>query len=203
MGMGEEAIVTLPCSPGEVRLATHVRGSVICSSQRSLRQRNLFDAYARHLDPGSRDALLAMLPSVWAPAQHAVAHYQACEALALREDVMESIGADSGAFLNASFVSVLVRFSREAGITPWSVLAQIERLRERLWQGSSMAVFKLGPKEARVEWHGQPCARFHYYRVAFGAFMGAVFRPFARALHIRRLPGYCTSTTIGYRVSWV
>jgi len=45
----------------------------------------------------------------------------------------------------------VVRMAKAAGVTPGTVLPQYGRLFERGMQGGGIAVFKLGPKEVRIE----------------------------------------------------
>jgi hypothetical protein len=63
-------------------------------------------------------------------------------------------------------------------------------------------VWKLGPKEARLEWVQQPIARVPYFRAAFGAFAQSICSLFARKLYVRELP-QARSSEVSYRVSWV
>ncbi|MEO8698131.1 MAG: hypothetical protein ABI658_31845 [Acidimicrobiales bacterium] len=93
--------------------------------------------------------------------------------------------------------------ARELGATPWAIISKLDKLRDRLWRGSAWAVFRLGPKEARIEWHGQPCAASPYYCVAFGAFASAIVTPFARVVITRHLRERSSPTVLVYRLSWV
>jgi hypothetical protein len=197
------ALVPLPGPRHLIAHATHVRGTVLCSSLRSLRARGLGDAYMAALPRERHDEILSLTAQTWVPVDLAVAHYLACQSLNLPRTTIEEIGAEAGRFLNSSVLAVILRVSREAGVTPWRVLGQIERLRERLWQGSAFGVFKVGPKEARVEWIGQPCALSEYYRVAYGAFMLACVRLFCETAYVRLVPSLCSQTSLGYRLSWV
>lgn len=192
----------MPLPAQRITPATHVRGSVLCTSLGSLRKRGLGDRYYAVLDPRWEEAMRSMTAAVWAPLPLAVAHYEACDRLQLSVETIESIGSEAGEMLNAAFVGVVVRVSREMGANPWTVLANMPRLNDRLWRGGAFAVYKLGPKEARLEWHGQPVAASPYYRVAFGAFASAVLKPFCRSLFVRQLPQTSDHTTIAYRVSW-
>jgi hypothetical protein len=200
MGKGEEIVIALP---GEVPIATYVRGSLLCSSLQSLRKRGLGDRYLQALAPQHREPMLGMTAALWAPIDLAVGHYHACDRLQLTRDVIEDIGAESGAFLHGSVVSVLVKGAREMGATPWTIITKLDKLRDRLWRGSAWAIYRLGPKEARLEWHGQPCASSPYYCTAFGAFASATIRPFARMVIARHLAERSTTAMLAYRVSWV
>ncbi len=200
--MNEEVLLELPTPAPRLPLATHVRGSVLCGSLRSLRLRELEAAYFAALDPACHEAIRGVVAAEWVPVAKALAHYRACDRLALRADVIDAIGAETGAFLNATYVQVLMRIAHEGGTTPVSILSRIERVRARLWHGSAFRIVRVGPKDLRVEWHGQPCAAVPYYREAFGAFLAAVVRPFARSLYVRTLPPL-GDTVLVHAVSWV
>lgn len=200
--LSEEVLLDLPSPAASLPLATHVRGSVLAGSLRSLRLRQLEPAYFAALDPAFHQKIRGVVAAEWVPAAQAVAHYRACEQLALRPDVIDAIGAETGAFLNATYVQVLMRIAHEGGTTPISILARIERVRARLWHGSAFRVVRVGPKDLRIEWHGQPCASVPYFREGFGAFLAAVVRPFARSLYVRTLPRV-SATVLAHSVSWV
>jgi hypothetical protein len=200
---GEEVLVRLAGSPSDVENATHVRGSMLCASLQALRKRGLGDRYLEVLAPEHRETMLGMTAATWAPIDVCVAHYHACDRLSLPPSTIEEIGAESGAFLQSSVVSVLLKGVKELGATPWAVISKIDKLRDRLWRGSAWAVHRLGPKEARLEWHGQPCASSPYYCLAFGAFAGATIQPFARMVVTRQLVELSSPTVLVYRLSWV
>ena len=180
-----------------------VRGQTIASSMKTLHKRDLFDAYRGNLTPTDREQLLGLTASTWAPLALADAHYRACDRLALDRTTLESIGADAGLALNETAVSVLIKLSKEAGATPWTVLTRGNKLMHRSWEGSTVGVFKLGPKEARFEWIGQPLAVIPYVRVAFCGFLRSVLELFATRVFVKDIPACCTRTTLGYRCSWV
>jgi hypothetical protein len=199
--VNEEVLVELPTSAASVRLATHVRGSVLSGSLRSLRQRQLEPAYFAALEPALHERVRGLVAAEWVPAELAVAHYTACDRLALSADVIESIGNETGTFLNGAYVQVLMRMAREGGATPVGIFARIERVRERLWRGSSFRVVQTGPKDLRVEWHGQPCAGVAYFRSAFAAYVSIVVRPFVRSIYVRE-GRPLTDSMLTYGVSW-
>jgi hypothetical protein len=199
----EEVLLPFEGSRESPPPATHVRGTTILSSQRSLRARGLFDRYVEQIPAPHRETLLAVTAQTWQPVELALVHYAACDRLALpREKVLE-IGAESGRFLNQTVLSTVFSLSREIGASPWTAIPHVNRLIGRTWRGSTGGVFKLGPKECRLEWIGQPAASIPYFRVAFGGFIQGVFSVFARTVYVRELPRCCTVTTLGYRCAWV
>lgn len=199
----EEELLPFGAPRNSIALATTIRGTVLLTSQRALRTRGLFDRYVKNLAPEHKDALLTMTAAAWVPMDVALAHYTACQELHLERDVILDIGGESGRFLNETVLSVVLRLSKEVGVTPWSALMHADRLRVRTWQGGKIALFKLGPKEARLEWVGIPVAGVPYYKIAFGGFIYGIITLLTSTAFVRELPRYCTATTLGYRCSWV
>jgi len=199
----EEVFLPFGAAGDELAPATAVRSTVVFTSQRGLRARGLFDAYLAVCAPAYREHMRALTAGAWMSMDLARAHYEACDRLKLERRVMEEIGQESGRLLNETIFSLVIRLSREAGVTPWTALPHTNRLIDRTWRGSTCGVFRLGPKEARLEWLGQPLADIPYFRTAFGGFVHGVLGMFARVVFVRELPRYCTSTTLGYRCSWV
>jgi hypothetical protein len=198
----EEVVVPLPGPISRIAIATHVRSTLLCTSIKALRDRGLFERYLRALDPKHHDMVLSLTAGLWLPVEVAVEHYLACDRLDLPPATVEEIGSEVGRRINESVVSVLVKASRELGVTPWAALAQLPKLTERLWQGSANAVYKLGPKDARMEWYGQPCASSPYFQFAFTTFVTSVLDLFCAKSYARRIPRLCSNTSMGYRLSW-
>jgi hypothetical protein len=198
----EEVLVPYPASLDVLPRATEVRGSVLVASLRALRTRGYGAKYEQLLDPRYRDAIASLTAATWLPIELALAHYDACERLELPTMVVTEIGAETGRFNNQTLLTTVGKLSRESGATPWVPLGYADKLRQRTWVGSAISVIKVGPKEARLEWAEQPCARVPYFRAAFGAFAAAVFRLFAPTLYVREIPMRADAIA-RYRVSWV
>ena len=185
-------------------LATSVRTTVLLSSLRGLRARSLFTPYMGKLAPRSHEAILSISAAQWLPIQVACDHYSACDALDLPRSSMLAIGEESGLLLNQTALGVILKLSTSAtGVTPWPAIAQSRSLIARTWQGTSIAAFKLGPKEARIEWVAQPCATSEYFRIAFGGFLNGLLSLFCRKSFVRESPAQCSATAVAYRCSWV
>ena len=199
------AELLVPFSPedrAQVPLATHVRGTVLCSSQRALQVRGLYDAYTANLPAPQRSAMLALSPATWVPMETCVVHYEACDKLGLDSALVDDIGGEMGRRLNESSLSALVRMSREAGVTPWAALTRINRFREATWRGGSTAVWKIGPKEARVEWTGIPCVAIPYFMYAFAGYVRGILEMFCTKAYVRPILARSTDTFVAYKVSW-
>lgn len=184
-------------------MASHVRGTVLLSSLRSLRKRDLLDRYMASLNVAYHPEVMSITAPTWYPIPLADAHYSACDALNLSAVVAQEIGTESSRFINESVVRTLARASREAGATPWSALSLIPRLMERTWQGGAIGIWRVGPKDARLEWHGQPVARHPYYRVALQGFTNALVTMFARTGVVRQIATRGPPSMVALRISWV
>lgn len=197
--------LVVPFSPEDraaVPVATHVRGTVLCSSQRALRGRGLYDAYLAQLPVPEQKVMGEISPATWVPIETCVTHYAACDRLRLDAALVDEIGGEMGRRVNESSLSVLVRMSREAGVTPWAPLSRVNRFREATWRGGSNAVWKVGPKEARLEWVGMPCAAVPYFVFAFAGYVRSMLEMFCTKVYVRPIVAQSTRTFVAYRVSW-
>jgi hypothetical protein len=76
----------------------------------------------------------------------------------------------------------------------------------RTFVGSSIAIWKLGPKEARLEWEQIPLAGVPYFRMAWAAFAKWMLGMFARTLYVREVGSYEPArrgAQMAIRVLWV
>jgi hypothetical protein len=197
-----EPIVAFQNGRDAVVEATHIRSTAICSAILALRGHGLYDRYVEELEPRLRDAILPLSTGEWVPIELGVAHYDACDRLALEDDVIRQLGAEVGRRVIKNPLSVIVTLAHGVGAGPWTALSHVNRYREAAWRGSEMAVWKLGPKEARVEWEGQPCARIRYFRIAFAGFMAPLLELFCQKAYVLVM-GQPTPSRMQYRVSWV
>jgi hypothetical protein len=202
MSLSGKVVLEINGSAERVPVASHVRGTVLVSSQRGLKTRGFFDAYQQVVAPEHRDALAIVLASSWIPMEVALAHYNACEALALPDSIVHAIGYESGQFIYSSTLAIVARGSRQLGASPWAILANLDRFLARSFQGSAYEVVERAPKEAEVRWYGQPCVDVPYFRRAFGAFILGCIAPFCRTAYDRHM-GAPLRGACAYRFSWV
>jgi hypothetical protein len=95
-----------------------------------------------------------------------------------------------------------MRLAKGAGVTPWTVLFRLQELWARIWIGGGVQVAKLGPKEARVEIAGWPCAESSYCRTAMRGVIPAVTDLFCQKSYANELRSFATRTALAYRLSW-
>jgi hypothetical protein len=186
-----------------VRTATQIRSTLLVSSQQSLKARGLYERYMSFVAPDVRDTLAELVAGTWCPIAVGTVHYEACERLELPNDVLLAIGREVEERLRRSIVAPIARLSREAGATPLSVLVTSRRFWDRVFVGSELGVFQLGPKDLRLQIAGWPFAQITYNRVTFRGILEALVGPFCVKAFVSDAPEAAGPTTVGWRVAWV
>ena len=103
-----------------------------------------------------------------------------------------------------TYVGTIIRGLKASGtVSVWALLERFPIAWGRLMEGGSSAVYRLGPKEARVECHGVPFADIAYFRAGWEGMFESTIELVTRKVYTRQLPGLQTPTVIAYRVSWV
>lgn len=203
-GASEE--ILLPFSPPRDRIvdATHFRSTWLTASQASLRERGHGEAYAAFLPAEHKENILSVVAGIWLPMDVARAHYTACDALRLSTAELVDIGMGATRRANATALTLAVRLARGAGVTPWTILGQTQRIWDRTCMGGgAVAVWRLGPKEARAEVVGYPLAGIRYNRITFRGILCAIVELFCQKMYVQEIPELCTERSLGFRLSWV
>jgi hypothetical protein len=88
-------------------------------------------------------------------------------------------------------------------MTPWALVPTLPRIWDRMYRGGSIEATRLGPKEARVDIRGFPCAGIAYSRIAWrGVLLGGV-ELLAQSAYVKEIAAGCDALNLAYRVSWV
>lgn len=180
--------VYVPFKNGGTKCAPvhEVRSAMVVPAIQALRARSLYDRYLENLSGPVRERIVSMTAGDWIPVGLALDHYRAVDRLALDTATIEGIGGEVADRMNRSVLSVAVKASRHAGVTPWSALSLAHRVNDVNWRGGDIAVWKLGPKEALYEWSGQPCAGVPYFVTSFGGFLRALGGLFTSKIYSAR-----------------
>jgi hypothetical protein len=199
----EELVLPFPAERALIGDATHFRSTWLTSSIATLRERGHFDRYASILDPEHKDKLLNAVPGQWFPMATARAHYGACDGLGLSNDEMLELGKIATRKANATTIAFVLRLAKGAGVTPWTIIAQLQRIfTSTCMGGGGAAVWKLGPKEARAEIVGFPLAELRYNRVTMRGILEAILERFCTKVYVVELPKLCSKRELGFRLSW-
>jgi hypothetical protein len=196
----EEVIVDF--TDARERPASEARSTLITTSIQALRARGLFADYEKALPPSLKQSILTVVAGVWLPIDVAMAHYAACDELNLSQKDQFAMGGEVGDRVQGTMLGLVVRTAKSSGLTPWMGLSQCTKLYERLFDGGSVKLVKLGPKDARMEVVNNPLFAIGYFRNGFRGTVctGAEF--FCEKAYAHELPKLTSETTLGLRISW-
>jgi hypothetical protein len=183
-------------------VATEFRSTWLASSLRALRERHLLESYFAALTPAYSDIVRSSIAGAWLPIDVAIAHYHACDGLGLSTLDQLAIGAEVTRFAQTTSFGLTLRIATEMGVTPWACFQVQQRLWRAVWRGGDVSVFRLGPREARVEILGWPCSAIAYCRIAMRGMLNAQTALFCRKSYVAEVSSLCTASTLGYRVAW-
>jgi hypothetical protein len=198
--MSEEVIVPPPL--GTAPRMTHVRGTLVVASLKALDRRGYTARYFAALPPEHHAPIREIIATTWVPEALALAHYVACDALGLSPLEAHVIGAEIGDRIRATFLGTLLGAARAAGTTPWTYFERLPRLFPRLGRGGSVAIYKLGPKEARAEWYGLRALETGYFRAAFRGANQAIVEIFCVKAYVSETRAV-RGGDWAFRASWV
>ncbi len=199
----EEVFLPLPAPRDQLEPTTQFRTTWLVSSQNTLRERGAYERYFAHLPDEHRDALASMLVGAWAPIEVAIAHYQACDALGFTAAEQLEIGRAVTERLKGTLLTTTVRLATHAGADLWTILGAFHRLWDRMFVGGGAAVYKLGPKETRVEILGCSLASIPYFRNGLQGVLHGIGELFCQKLYVSEVTRASSESTIVYRGSWV
>lgn len=199
----EERIAGFEGARAHAPRMSHVRSTWLLSSVLTLREHGHHARYVDALAPLHRDAILGMVAGSWVPVEVFAAHYDACDRLGLPEREQVEMGASVTRRLHGVVMSFGIRVVREAGVTPWAPLERTPALFQRVARGGAAAVYRMGPKEARVELLGYPVARSAYARLAMRGCLGAIVGLVAARAFVSDVVSLCKEQSLAYRVQWV
>lgn len=199
----EEVHLPFPApAKDQVPLASQFRSTWLTSSLKAIKAHQRMPDYLAQLPTAYHETIANSVAGAWLPIAVALAHYDACDQLAFAPLEIFVIGREVNTAAQASVLGTLTKLASGAGATPWTAISQFQRLWDRVWVGGGVGAFKLGPKEARVEIVGWPCARSTYIRHAMRGVLGGMLDLFCTKAYVAELPRYCTPNTLGYRCAW-
>jgi hypothetical protein len=198
----DDAVVPFRVRREHVPLGTEFRSTWLSASLARLRERGLMERYLELLPARHHEPVLHSIAGTWLPAEIAVEHYRALGGLGDGPAEMIQGGREITRRLEKTIFSLGFRAARELGVTPWSVLRMLPSVFEREWRGGGLAVFRLAPKDARVELAGFPCASIPYCRIGMRGVIMAMCDLVCSKAFCREVPRLCTETMLGYHVSW-
>lgn len=166
-----------------------VRSTVLLGSITSLKEEGHFDRMSAALEPAYRDTLLQAVAGVWLPLEAALAYYRACDSLGLSSDAVAKLGGATFTRIQGALLGTVLRMANGAGVTPWTILPQLQRFWDRAYQGGAVQITRVGPKDAHLEVTRCPLADSHYYRHALRGLTSSVLSLFCQKVYVHERPG--------------
>jgi hypothetical protein len=202
--MLEEAIIPFTGPPELTPTVTEVRGTLLSSSLQMLRDRGLRDSYFSALPERHHESIESLIPGTWLPVEVAHAHYRAIDTLGLPDTDILDIGRGVGERIQNGHIGTILRGARNlGGIDPWTIIGRADMLWQRVFRGGEAAAFKLGPKDARIEFVGIPIADVHYFRVGMQGILEAAVSLSSRKAYVCAHHGMRGPESMSYSVSYV
>ncbi len=195
-----DEIVLAP--PPSLHSTTHFRSTWVLASLQAVRERGFGAAYLANLPPAHHEAITLGVASQWFPIDLVLAHYRACDGLGLTADQQTAFGRDVALKMQRTILGTAVRVAKNAGVTPWTIFAQFDRFWSRVAIGGAIAVYRLGPKEARAELLQCPVIDVPYFRRATAGVVLGITELFSERAFVHMLPG-AKGSRAAFRVQWV
>lgn len=199
----EEVFLPLPMPRRLIEPTSKFKSTWIVSSQNAIRARGLFDRYLAAIPAEHKEALELAIVGSWLPIEVAIAHYQACDQLELSAADQLELGRNVSKQLERTLLGTAVRVARQAGVSVWTPLSQLHRLWDRMFIGGGAAVYKVGPKEARIEVVSCSLAHISYFRTGLRGVLLGIGSVFTQKLYVNEVPSRSTPDSIVFRGSWV
>ena len=200
----EETVVPFPEALAAEPMVTHCRGTLLLASRRALQRYGWFERYKAHLAPEHEIAIASSTAGTWLPVDLCLAHYGACEALDIPIDEQLMLGASVVHALQRTFIGTVLRAAgRGVELSPLVGLQKFFTVYSRSFKGGGGRMVRLGPKDVRVEFVGNPVASIRYFRVAYRGFITAGCETFAHRVVTAELDAHTSATTMAYRIAWV
>jgi hypothetical protein len=189
---------------GVIVPVSQVRSTLLQGSIEGLKRHGSYQAWLGLVDPLYRDQLIEAIGPSWLPVEVGMAHYDACDRLALGDREIAEIGASVGERLQGTLLGIAAKIARNAGVTPEVAMQYFQRLWPRLFTGGSMQVKLTGRKDMTLELRGARLAQFRYFRGSFcGNVLAATKLLGVRTAHTRQLPYDAAQDRFVVQLSWV
>jgi hypothetical protein len=178
----------------EFQPVTAVRNTVLQASLGELREAGYFERYAIHIEPSVLHELSSNLAPSWVPIALVDAHYLACDAMGLKAEELQRIGQAVGVRVRQTSIVVADNRTSDAPVDVWTIVGQLHRAWKRVYQGGSVQIVKLGPRDELIELRGHSLYRHPYFRFASLAAIAAAHEAVGARIELIRIVRYEAQT---------
>ena len=143
------------------------------------------------------------MAGTWLSAEAGRAHYLACDQLAIPLNEQVQMGHRTAERAGESMVGTVMRLARQAGATPVLYFTQLQRLWARAYDGGGIAVYKTGPKDARLDVICFSLFESPFYRNALRGWVQGLAALFSTRVYLREAPQPDGPDSASYVAQWV
>jgi len=122
-------------APGHHPEVKRVRSTLLAASLQSVRHMGWEDRYFAALPSEHHDEMRMLTAGVWMPIALGIAHYTACDGMAVSNDEIKEAGRQVSLRTQKTFVGTLGSIAAGAGATPWHIFQHGHRIWGRIFDG--------------------------------------------------------------------
>jgi len=193
-------------APARTKWATQpvdaVRGFVFLSGLAWMRKHDHTDRFVGLLPARMRDAVGMMTATEWIPLEDALEIYAACDALGLSVEEQIDIGRTVSSANNGVVITTIVRLIGGLGATPWLGLRHADKVWRRSNRGGAIAVYREGPRTARLEFWRVPLAASRFFVTSMRGAIAVGLEALCERVFVSELPEHAASDGFALRVVW-
>ena len=141
-----------------------IRNVLLQASIAGLKAGGHYERYTSLMAPEMLEKLLSSMAPGWIPVEEALAHYAACDKLALTEEQFAAMGARVGDRVQETVLVSPAKNQKRASFDLRTAIGPLQRVWPRLFQGGSVQAVKVGPTELLLEEWGFRLNVYDYYR---------------------------------------
>jgi len=197
---GAEVLLPFPARIVPLR---HVRSTVLLASIEGVRRAGRFDGYRRLVPVEHHQALFESVAGSWLSVEAGRAHYLACDQLGFSPSEQVQMGGRTAERTGESMVGTVIRLAKQAGATPVLYFTQLQRLWARAYDGGGIAVYKTGPKDARLDVISFSLCESPFYRNALRGWVQGLAALFSTRVYLREAPQPDGPHSVSAIAQWV
>lgn len=195
--------IRIPHAPHS-RPVTAVKNVLLQASLARLKETGLYPRYAANVSPSVPEQIESNLAMSWMPIELAVAHYGACESMVLDTEQVTEVGTGVGERVKETQLVTSSKKTREEDTSNWDNMGSLYRIWARSFQGGSVQIVKLGPKDMLLEQRGFVLTQYRYYRQAQLAVLRSSFEAFGMQITSLKTASYSAARDeVGIRLTWI
>jgi hypothetical protein len=198
-------VIVAPTVRGPVRPATEMRGTMLANSIAILREQGREEQYFAALPAKHHEEVRFVLAQAWMPMELALVHYETMGKVfpSVREQVQN--GRIASERTQNGWLRTVARTLQATGsLDIPTALKRLPQAVERFIRGGgSVAAYRTGMKDLRMEFDGYPFVRIEYARNAWQGMFESGLSLIAPRLFIRQDLGFQQGDRMALTVAWV